>query len=537
MVVFSVPNLAIAETTIPTPLAEYRFDECSWNGTTSGEVKDQTGNFNATSKNGASITTGKINNGGSFDGIDDHIQLPTINGGFSEGITISAWVDFGAVNDYERVVELSSGLCDGDWCSNDYISLWRGGDSDKLHFQIRQGTDNAGNHPTTTILEGMHHYVATYDHNLGKAKIYVDGTLKDTQDYDTSKFDPNAIRDHNYIGKTVWDEEDGNSDIDYPFGGKIDEVKIYNGALSDSEVQDLYNNENAGRNYNDDTNTRDTITCSFCDKVVDVNKTECEALVSFYDNTNGDNWKDKTNWKTSTTVNDWYGVWVWDGHVKTILLDDNNLTGEIPAKLGDLTELKTLSLTSVSDASYKLYGSIPSELGNLVNLEKLQLRYNNLTGNIPPEIGNLTKLINFSVHHNDLNGTIPANLSNLTNLKYLYLEGNNFTGNIPSELSSLTQLHIFNISDNNFTGLIPEFLKDVNTSDGDQFWEGVDVYNNNFTFVDIEPHYQVIVDAIGTSNNAGYDCIPQNKVDEEREVYFILNSTLTIVPETSENRS
>jgi hypothetical protein len=111
------------------------------------------------------------------------------------------------------------------------------------------------------------------------------------------------------------------------YKGNIDEVKIFDKALTSSQISDIYTNENAGRNYNDDTNTRDTITCTFCDKVTDVSKTECEALMALYNSTNGANWKNDENWTTSTKVEDWYGVWVWDGHVKTILLDDNNLTG------------------------------------------------------------------------------------------------------------------------------------------------------------------------------------------------------------------
>ena len=40
----------------------------------------------------------------------------------------------------------------------------------------------------------------------------------------------------------------------------------------------------------------------------------------------------------------------------------------------------------------ELSGPIPAEIGNLTNLETLMLNDNNLSGNIPSSIGNLTQL-------------------------------------------------------------------------------------------------------------------------------------------------
>ena len=57
---------------------------------------------------------------------------------------------------------------------------------------------------------------------------------------------------------------------------------------------------------------------------------------------------------------------------------DNQLTGEIPAELGSLTNLTDLRLTS-----NQLTGEIPAELGGLSNLTDLRLSGNKLTGCIP----------------------------------------------------------------------------------------------------------------------------------------------------------
>jgi len=52
----------------------------------------------------------------------------------------------------------------------------------------------------------------------------------------------------------------------------------------------------------------------FCDTVTDVSSGECNALSDLYKTTGG-KWNNHTNWMTDTTVGDWYGVTVKDGHV------------------------------------------------------------------------------------------------------------------------------------------------------------------------------------------------------------------------------
>ena len=72
-------------------------------------------------------------------------------------------------------------------------------------------------------------------------------------------------------------------------------------------------------------------------------------------------------------------------------LSNNQLTGEIPSEIGNLTNLEVLWLYS-----NQLTGSIPSEIGNLANLERLWLNNNQLTGEIPESICDLSVNWNFS---------------------------------------------------------------------------------------------------------------------------------------------
>ena len=80
-----------------------------------------------------------------------------------------------------------------------------------------------------------------------------------------------------------------------------------------------------------------------------------------------------------------------------------------------------------------LQGEIPDELGQLTALTRLELDRNQLTGTIPSQLGKLTALTYLSLSYNDLTGTIPSQLGQLTALTKLYLRYNNLTGQVPSE--------------------------------------------------------------------------------------------------------
>ena len=106
---------------------------------------------------------------------------------------------------------------------------------------------------------------------------------------------------------------------------------------------------------------------------------ERDALIALYNATRGYNWSIDVGWNGAAgTECDWYGVRCSYGHVSRIVLNDNSLSGSIPAELGNLTNLTGLSLTYNS-----LTGSIPSELGNLTNLTGLSIGDNFLTGPLP----------------------------------------------------------------------------------------------------------------------------------------------------------
>ena len=152
------------------------------------------------------------------------------------------------------------------------------------------------------------------------------------------------------------------------------------------------------------------------------------ALVALYNATDGPNWRNNTNWLTDAPLSDWAGISttritvnerVVGECVTRLSLGNNQLSGEIPAELGNLLNLGVLKL-----GYNQLSGEIPAGLGNLLNLQRLDLGYNQLSGEIPAGLGNLTSL---NLKGNQLSGEIPPELGHI---RYIYLDGNQLSGRV-----------------------------------------------------------------------------------------------------------
>ena len=80
-------------------------------------------------------------------------------------------------------------------------------------------------------------------------------------------------------------------------------------------------------------------------------------------------------------------------------LNSNQLTGEIPPEIGNLTNLTGLNLSSNQlTGDNQLTGEIPSTIGNLTNLTVLRLYDNQLTGEIPSEVCDLIESNNLDIN-------------------------------------------------------------------------------------------------------------------------------------------
>ncbi|PID48114.1 MAG: Two component regulator three Y domain protein [Proteobacteria bacterium] len=230
------------------------------------------------------------------------------------------------------------------------------------------------------------------------------------------------------------------------------------------------------------------------------------ALRALYDSTNGDSWTNNTNWKTTTSICDWYGVTCNEAgtNVIEIYLYNNNLAGSIPSEIGNLEYLELLNLSF-----NKLTGQIPSEIGELTKLKYLRLWDNKLTGPIPSEIGNLSELQDLSIRDNNLTGSIPSEIVNLTELYSILLYNNNLTGPIPSDIGNLSELKYLCLDGNNLTGQIPSSIVNLTkmTEDYLRLYNNCSLKTNEQSVIDFikskmgESGYQEILDTNGNCIN------------------------------------
>jgi Leucine-rich repeat (LRR) protein len=186
-------------------------------------------------------------------------------------------------------------------------------------------------------------------------------------------------------------------------------------------------------------------------------QSDYDALVTFYNSTNGASWTTNTNWlgPNDASISTWFGLTISGDRVTQINLSNNALSGTLPAAIGDLTALTVLRLGQPTPNNNTIAGTIPLQIGNLTNLTQLRLNNNQFTGNIPAEIGNLTSLTILNLENNQLSGGIPIEIGNLTNLTQLYLFNNPLTGNIPTEIGNLINLTQLFLSNNQLSGSIP----------------------------------------------------------------------------------
>ncbi|TWU52580.1 Dispase autolysis-inducing protein precursor [Candidatus Brocadiaceae bacterium B188] len=212
--------------------AFYTFDEGK--GTIAA---DTSGNGNDGTINGAAWTTGKNGSGLRFNGVDNYVSIPPMN--FNE-ISISAWF-YKNAND-----TVNADAIFGGWKQNANAQNEEGlelrfynGRPDTLQFGVitqnssgvrREGfaTYNLGN-----SVGKWYHVTGTYTKATGEQKLYVNGQLVNTQNHPAG----NTVVPLTYYP----DMRIGYSRADNGyFNGVIDDVRIYNRALSSQDVSTIY---------------------------------------------------------------------------------------------------------------------------------------------------------------------------------------------------------------------------------------------------------------------------------------------------------
>ncbi len=228
----------VCDTTEPTEglIAYYPFN---------GNADDISGYNNHAIVGGASLTTDRFDNQNSayfFNGQSDFIAVPDL--GLYNVTSISLWFNASSLDltelDYRNFL---LGYDGGQ--GNDVLIFNLGHNSESqiynnriIHFHSRDKVTNniAMNYQAGNSLAGAWHHAVLVWNDSNKMKLYLDNQLVDSEDITVS-----AVWDNH--GFDLGNYQNNRSAI-RAFHGTIDDVRIYNGALSQTEVTDLYNQQN-----------------------------------------------------------------------------------------------------------------------------------------------------------------------------------------------------------------------------------------------------------------------------------------------------
>lgn len=224
------------------PMAHWRFDESSWSGA-ANEIVDSSGNGNhGTSLTGATTVSGGVsNNAGSFDGVNDVLQMNYVNPG--SNLTISAWINPSTISGTQYLITANRGGCSVDRGWTPYAVVIVSG---QIQYRVEQ-TSSCSTGSTFDVYQTSNVIIPTDVYSLLTVVVenntsenrtvtfFINGKLLASTQVSnfasTSAFSGSGFS--TYIG--------GKSATFYSgYSGLMDEVKIYNRVQSINEIQDNY---------------------------------------------------------------------------------------------------------------------------------------------------------------------------------------------------------------------------------------------------------------------------------------------------------
>ena len=199
-------------------------------GTKAGDMSGM--GHDGTASGSPAWVDGKRGKALSFNGTSDCFSVGTFN--FGNVSTISAWVNIDTGESSIQTIMANSvtgAAADG---FRLFVNTY--GTSDQKLF-IETGNGSAGDGAISAAgavpYPGWHHIVAVLDRTNGLANAYVDGVQVITNDSIQTDF-----------GNNQWTRIGRMSNSSYYFGGIMDEVRVYNRALSATEIANLYTSSN-----------------------------------------------------------------------------------------------------------------------------------------------------------------------------------------------------------------------------------------------------------------------------------------------------
>lgn len=207
------------------PQGYWRLDEASGSTT----AQDSSGVGLAGTYNG-SVTSGVPSlwptlTASQFDSGDDLVSVPDYAGLRPDQLTVEAWINPTQANAYYDTVLMKSAY---NWDNGYGLMLVNG----RMRFFVNSYSEHFVE--SDVPVNQWSHVAGTYDGN--QLRLYVDGQLSATVDYAAP------------INHDTGDLRIGNSSEGHPWRGRLGDVAVYDGALTEEQIADHYNRnpESAG---------------------------------------------------------------------------------------------------------------------------------------------------------------------------------------------------------------------------------------------------------------------------------------------------
>lgn len=229
-------------------VGHWTFDgkDTPWTSASAATAKDKSGNGNTgtltSMTQGTSVVPGIQGQGLYFDGSDDYVTAgdpATLDVGIADSLSMSFWIK-------NKVAAQSSGVpirkraLGALPSAAGYLLQFGTNDGSGTQDDLGLAIDDGTNYGQVWINNGFndlgwHHVVAIINRGDNKLHMYLDGVLRD----DTVTFQ--SISSVGALTNAVNFDIGGTSLGSQTVNGSIDDVRVYNRALSASEVLQLYN--------------------------------------------------------------------------------------------------------------------------------------------------------------------------------------------------------------------------------------------------------------------------------------------------------
>ncbi len=208
-------------------VAEWHFD---------GSAQDTSGNGNNGTINGAAFVQGISGQALSFNGVDDMVVVPHSPSLSLDKYTLEAWIK----RDQNRELVATEAIIvkryEQSWMDNYGLYIYPNGKVAASSYSPDIWTWFDLTSAKNISAGEWYHIAATYDRTT--LKIYINGVLDNSVN---TQYRPYQNNYQLVIGRACWGDPCLFKPSNPSFNGIIDEVRIYNRALSASEIQAEYN--------------------------------------------------------------------------------------------------------------------------------------------------------------------------------------------------------------------------------------------------------------------------------------------------------